>query len=331
MTVGQTGNFIDFIQSSGRGASEFHNGHSAQSFVGFQSGDLTYLDGAMSAKGGNGKGGQPSPPDGGTEQALTPDGVTYTYITGYNDNIDDAFQYNIQIDFVGEWSDDLKSVFKKAADYLASLVSEGISSAIDASGNLYSDLTITADLANIDGTGGILGQAGPTAIWTASELTAFGEMTFDQADADDYNSKNLFDDIVLHEMMHVMGIGTLWNYNNLVSTIVVDDNDTKKPTDDIVDSVYTGAAANSSFMLLTNSDAFLFVETDGGAGTAGGHWDEETYLDELMTGYIGHRNQDGTYDSTNYLSDWSVASLVDLGYVLIDDAAGIADNIDLLA
>jgi hypothetical protein len=328
MTVGQTGNFIDFIQSSGRGASEVHNGHSAQSVVGFQSGDLIYLDAAMSAKGGNGKGGQPPPPDGGTDSTPPPDSVTDTYTTGFDDGIDDISQYNIQIDFVGEWSVELKSVFIASADYLALLVSEGISSATDASGNLLSDLTITADLADIDGVGGILGQAGPTAIWTASELTALGEMTFDQADAQEYFELKLFDDIVLHEMMHVMGVGTLWSYNNLVSTIVVDDNDTKKPTDDIVDSVYTGAAANSSFKLVTGSDAFLFVETDGGAGTAGGHWDEETYRDELMTGYIGHF-QDGTYDNTNYLSEWSVASLEDLGYVLFADAVGIADNIVL--
>ena len=28
------------------------------------------------------------------------------------------------------------------------------------------------------------------------------------------------------------------------------------------------------------------VEQDGGSGTAGSHWDEETFGNELMTGYV---------------------------------------------
>lgn len=321
MTAAQTSNFIDFVQNSGRGASELHSSNSTQSFASFQSGDLIYLDVNAAAKGGNGKGGPPSGRDEGNTET-----VTYTYITGQDDMIDDSLQYNIEIQFLGDWTDDLKAVFIASADYLSSLIDEGITSATDSSGNLYSDLTITADLADIDGSGGVLGQAGPTAVWIASELTALGEMTFDQADAQDYYDEGSFDDIVLHEMMHVMGFGTLWTYknNDLVST-EVDDNGTKKPIDDTITSIYTGVAANSAY----TTDEFLFVETDGGSGTAGSHWDELIYNDELMTGYIGGVNPDGTDDDTNYLSDWSVASLEDLGYVLIDGAAGIPTDVDL--
>ena len=123
--------------------------------------------------------------------------------------------------------------------------------------------------------------------------------------------------------MHVMGFGTLWDFNDLVTT-VVNDNGTKKPTDDTVTSLYTGVAANSA-----SPDDFLFVETDGGSGTAGGHWDEETYFDELMTGYIGYLSEEGIYDSTNYLSDWSVAALSDLGYVLTASAMGLPGDVIL--
>ena len=48
------------------------------------------------------------------------------------------------------------------------------------------------------------------------------------------------------------------------------------------------------------------VEQDGGAGTRDSHWDEETFGNEIMTGYINI--------SGNYLSDMSIASLGDLGY-----------------
>ncbi len=87
--------------------------------------------------------------------------------------------------------------------------------------NIYvDDLYVTAELKPIDGTGGILGQSGPTAIWSGSELTEAGLMQFDTADAVNYLSKGLWDDIVTHEMMHVLGFGTLWNYgvNPLVPT-----------------------------------------------------------------------------------------------------------------
>ena len=47
------------------------------------------------------------------------------------------------------------------------------------------------------------------------------------------------------------------------------------------------------------------VEQDGRAGTRDSHWDEETFTNEIMTGYI---------NSNNVFSDLTVASLEDLGY-----------------
>ena len=53
---------------------------------------------------------------------------------------------------------------------------------------------------------------------------------------------------------------------------------------------------------------FIAVEQDGGSGTAGSHWDEETFNNELMTGYIN--------DGENYFTAMSAASFADLGYQL---------------
>jgi hypothetical protein len=50
------------------------------------------------------------------------------------------------------------------------------------------------------------------------------------------------------------------------------------------------------------------IEQDGGAGTARGHWDEETYFNELMTGFIS--------GSTQPLSRLTARALVDLGYTI---------------
>ena len=62
----------------------------------------------------------------------------------------------------------------------------------------------------------------------------------------------------------------------------------------------------------------LFVQMiDGGSGTAGAHWDEETFHNELMTGYIN--------DGANPYSAMSAASFADLGYTITSDIHGWAD------
>jgi len=54
------------------------------------------------------------------------------------------------------------------------------------------------------------------------------------------------------------------------------------------------------------------VETDGGAGTAGGHWDDECLREEVMTGYLS---------SNNIFSRITVGGLEDLGYEVDYNAA----------
>ena len=69
----------------------------------------------------------------------------------------------------------------------------------------------------IDGSGGILGQAGPDAVRSGSYLPYRGSMEFDAADANAYLAAGLFDDIVLHEMLHTVGLGTIWSSKGLIS------------------------------------------------------------------------------------------------------------------
>ncbi len=60
------------------------------------------------------------------------------------------------------------------------------------------------------------------------------------------------------------------------------------------------------------------VEQDGGAGTAGSHWDEETFGNELMTGYIN--------EGENYFTAMSAASFEDIGYVITAGLRILADT-----
>lgn len=261
---------------------------------------IELIDPFMSAKGGSpGK-----PTNGGSDGGATgdPGGSTGTvyddYVAGSSDG--DA-GYDIWIDFKGSWTAELQQAFIDAANYLVSVIMTDIGGGGLYRGKIIDDIYITAELKAIDGAGGILGQAGPTAIWTANDLTAAGQMQFDIADAEYFLGRGLWDDIVMHEMMHVLGFGTLWDFGS----------------HDLVNGgEYTGPEALAAYRDYMNdqSIAFIPVETDGGSGTAGGHWNEilADYSDdpaglgnELMTGFI---------DNDNWLSEFSVMVLADLGY-----------------
>jgi len=253
-----------------------------------------------------------------------------------------ADPYNIQVEFYGDlWTNDLLDAFVASADLISSLIGEGLPSGTYRGPydepywrqdvRTSDDIVIEAYLTNIDGPGGVLGQAGPTYVRSSDGVTIdglplAGIMEFDEADAQNLLNDSLWDDTVFHEMMHVMGIGTYWDLGNepwdsLVgdSVVLFDDKGTGTTSDDIYGYEYFGDA-NDYF----DDYATIPVESDGGPGTAGGHWDEEALQNEIMTGFI---------DNTNYLGEISVAALYDLGYAPVQDWQTIigayANEIDL--
>ena len=141
-------------------------------------------------------------------------GANAPYLSG-DPAIPDMSEYNIQITFQGTWTTDLRQAFISAAE----AISDFILGDIPAAGTRRSpidDLVISASLVSIDGAGGILGQAGPDAVRPGSFLPSKSSMflpskssmEFDIADANYYQSLGLFDDIVLHEMLHAVGFCT---------------------------------------------------------------------------------------------------------------------------
>ncbi|RYD52489.1 MAG: PEP-CTERM sorting domain-containing protein [Verrucomicrobiaceae bacterium] len=198
-------------------------------------------------------------------------------------------------------------------------------------------LTINVSVPAIDGVGGVLGSAGPqTAAYydnnpvgaptLALLYAATGSMQFDAADVNNMIGNNTFFGVVLHEMAHVMGIGTLWTQN----------------TDLAGAGTYNLYAVGSGQYYGPNALAgwqnefgqsgatYVPVELGGGSGTANGHWNEVdgggvstgfvsniTGLDfskELMTGWASN---------PFFLSTVTLGGLDDLGYIVDYSKAGL--------
>lgn len=154
------------------------------------------------------------------------------------------------------------------------------------------DVLIEAIVAPIDGPGLILGQAGPCLIRTAGGLTAYGVMQFDVADVAELEATDRLEAVILHEMGHVLGFGTLWG------PLVVGAG-SGYPS-------FVGPVARGAWNAIGGSGDAVPVEGSGGPGTADAHWSEAVFDNELMTGFIN-----GT---SNPLSAVTIGSLADLGY-----------------
>jgi hypothetical protein len=169
------------------------------------------------------------------------------------------------------------------------------------------DLLIFAAEVDIDGPGGVLGQAG-WCFTRSGGLPVVGLMEFDAADVAALSWTSVLDDLVLHEMGHVLGIGSsLWS--GLLR-------DPSGPGSSL-DTHFVGAGAIAAFDAIGGSGYSghkVPVENTGGPGTVNAHWRESVFGSELMTGWLLEWEK-------NPLSIVTVRSLADLGYVVDPSAA----------
>jgi hypothetical protein len=174
------------------------------------------------------------------------------------------------------------------------------------------DVLILVDLVPIDGSGGVLGAAGPCFIRSPGDgLTILGYMKFDTADLADLQTNGTLNRVILHEMAHVLGFGTLWEGTGLPWDLL---NGTGGANPN-----FTGAAAIDAFLNVNGGTAYagtpVPVEgTPAPVGTRDSHWRESVFDTELMTGFIGN-------EATSPLSLTTVKSLQDMGYVVNPGAA----------
>jgi hypothetical protein len=180
-------------------------------------------------------------------------------------------------------------------------------------------LLILAKFDSIDGPGKVLGQSGPCAIRNSNGLSVLGLMEFDTVDVALLSASGRLDQVMLHEMGHVIGFGTLWD--NPFSCLQLPSDSTHHPDtffscpkaraafDSLGGASYTGASLNppgGNKVPVENCGASS--PSGCGTGTRNGHWREPVFVNELMTGFVNN--------GANPLSVLSIAAQEDLGYTV---------------
>ena len=221
--------------------------------------------------------------------------------------------FNIVVRFYGPaMSTEHQALFNTAAERISAIITGDVPdvNALNSSTNpsacgvsgqgnfneIIDDILIYAAVEPIDGAGQVLASANPCLVSTAG-FPVVGRMRFDAADINGLAAGGNLQDVIMHEMLHVIGVGTFWQSQGLVTGVGSGD------------PRYVGAAATAECLAFGGTVACASsvpVENTGGAGTVNSHWRETTFNAELMTGFVDNGG--------NPFSKMTIGSLQDLGY-----------------
>jgi hypothetical protein len=220
----------------------------------------------------------------------------------------DRGRFNITLKYVVPVTPAQQAVFEEAAarwekiivadvPSVSGVIPSAFPNTEPASIDVVDDIVIEVNLTYIDGPGvngrNVLGSAGPRYLRTADRLPVSGLMRFDTYDLGLMEQRGIFDEVIVHEMGHVLGIGTLWTYFRALR---------QGP---VIDYAYVGKYGNIHWNA-EGGEGLLPIANVGAAGSIGGHWREAVMKNELMTPSINL--------GENPLSRISAAAMRDLGY-----------------
>ena len=177
------------------------------------------------------------------------------------------------------------------------LGAEACMAGTSALGETVPGILIFAQVSPIDGVGNILGSAGPCLVRSSSRLPVIAAMQFDVADMSAMIGNGSLNGVVLHEMMHTLGFGTIWGPDEQGEVALPGGTDPR----------YAGSVGVAEYAALGAADAASGapVENTGGTGTRGSHWRESVFRSELMTGWA---------DGSLPMSRVTIGALKDFGY-----------------
>jgi len=230
-----------------------------------------------------------------------------------------ATDFRIELVFINHGTPSQDAVFLAAADRWMSIL-QGELINVDFSSNpvpanqcvlgqpavsgTIDDLRVFVDIIPIDGPFATLGQAGLCQIRNTSQLPVLAFMQFDSDDLDRIEQGGDLMPVALHEMGHVLGIGTLWDTFDALLL------NPSLPSNTGADTQFSGTAAIAAFNAAGGTaytGAKVPVENQLGVGSSDSHWRESVLGLELMTPELFS-------GVANPLSAITTESLADLGY-----------------
>ncbi len=236
------------------------------------------------------------------DKARQDGGALNRWSLGLTTNATPQAAFQVQVRFLGGLSPAQQAAFASAAARWSRIITGDVPPVM-LEGEEIDDVLIEAQGVPIDGPGRVLGQAGPRFVRPTSRLPIKGIMSFDTADLDRMEADGSLEDVILHEMAHVLGFGTLW-----VDLGLIVGAGTINPT-------FVGANAMREYAELSGRAAStpVPVANTGGPGTRDGHWREEVFGDELLTGFLS--------GALRPISRMSIGAFEDMGYQIDYGAA----------
>lgn len=175
------------------------------------------------------------------------------------------------------------------------------------------DVVVVIAVRPFDGPGGVLAGARPCGVRDGSMMPFMGSIRFDKDDLQSLLDRGHTDDVeelILHEMGHVLGIGSLWTGFGLL----------REPSlggAAGADTHFVGPLAVAAFDEAGGENydgAKVPVENQAGPGSGDVHWRQSVLVTELMTPFA-------SIGAVDPLSAITIQSLADMGYTVKVDLA----------
>lgn len=211
--------------------------------------------------------------------------------------------FDIDLVFLGNPTLQQRQLIQDAADRLEQLIIGDVPDVVF-NGQTIDDIRMTVNIASLGPN--ILGFAGPTQLRNGSFIPFAGQLTMNSDFASD---TDLFVETAVHEMMHALGFGTIWNQLGLLQNPSL-------PNNPGADTRFLGGSATAQYNALFNvNEIGVPVENFAGPGSGDSHWRESVFDAEIMTPFAEAGNV------REPISRVTVAQFEDLGYVVNLNAA----------
>lgn len=230
--------------------------------------------------------------------------------------------FNITVKFSngGNVSNEIKASVIQMTEYISSVIQndmEGFSTFFED----VDDFLLTVGEISFDGEGGVHGAGSVTAFRTEGSdvgMASQGTLAIDPADVASMMNEGVFNDIVLHEILHALGFGSGEQWEKFLEASQEYGGSFRFTGESAI------AAYNAQHPEIASQDDFanfgVPIESDFGRGNAGSHWDRATF-DKTEGGLMATGTSEFYYGGIDAMT---LAAFEDMGYETTWDASNPA-------